>query len=75
MATNLVNTPGWFIRTNYWDDQDVIDRKVRGEAAGRSEAKRSSLELRADIDVIHGVDVVACYRNGQDLYAGLEVIE
>lgn len=69
MATlNLICTSGWFIRTNYWD-QDVSDRKVRSEAQGRAEAQRASRILRADIDVIHGVDVVACYRDGKDLYA------
>jgi hypothetical protein len=69
MATlNLVQTASWFIRCNYWD-QDVTDRKVRSEEEGRAEAKRGSRELRADIDVIHGIDVVACYRDGKNLYA------
>jgi hypothetical protein len=65
--TRLITTPGWLIRINYWDG-DVLDHKMRTELQARYEARTGSLEIRADIDVIKGVDVVACYRNGNDMY-------
>ena len=63
---NTIQTDGWFIRINYWDG-DVLDRKMRGEKSAHESARTGSLDLKADIDVCHGVDVLATYRNGHEV--------
>jgi hypothetical protein len=61
--TDITTTDGWFIRMNY-DNGDVLDRQMRGEASACEAARTGSLEIKAEIDVCHGATVVATYRDG-----------
>ena len=63
---NTIQTEGWAIRINYWDG-DVLDHGIPTENLARARAKSGSNELKADIDVCHGANVIATYRNGQEI--------
>jgi hypothetical protein len=68
MMIDTTNSERWFIRINYWDG-DVLDRNHRNESIARKEAARVSCEVRADVDVCHGADVLATFRAGQEVSA------
>ena len=60
----ITQTEGWFIRINYHDG-DVLDQKQHTEALAVLAAMRTSLDLKATVDVCHGADVIASYRDGE----------
>ncbi len=63
---NTLQTEGYFIRINYWD-QDVSDRQMSSETQARHGAEQASNELKADADVCKGATVLATYRNGKEI--------
>lgn len=59
-------TEQWFTRINYWDG-DVLDQQYASEALARAAAIEGSRNLKADIDVCHGANVLAVYRAGREI--------